>query len=44
MAHKVTILIEKDEHGYYAYAPELEGYQAQGDTLERKPLKMHERL
>ncbi len=34
MAHKVTILIEKDEHGYYAYAPELEGCRTQGDTLE----------
>jgi predicted RNase H-like HicB family nuclease len=34
MAHKVSIVIEKDEHGYYAYAPELEGCQTQGDTLE----------
>ncbi len=34
MAHKVSIVIEKDEHGYYAYAPELEGCQTQGDSLE----------
>ncbi len=34
MAHKVSIVIEKDEQGYYAYAPELEGCQTQGDTLE----------
>ncbi|QWK20713.1 MAG: type II toxin-antitoxin system HicB family antitoxin [Hydrogenobacter thermophilus] len=26
--------MEKDEHGYYAYCPELEGCQTQGDTLE----------
>jgi predicted RNase H-like HicB family nuclease len=34
MAHKVSIVIEKDEHGYYAYSPELEGCQTQGDSLE----------
>jgi len=31
---KVSIVIEKDEHGYYAYCPELEGCQTQGDTVE----------
>lgn len=30
----MSIVIEKDEHGYYAYSPELEGCQTQGDTLE----------
>jgi predicted RNase H-like HicB family nuclease len=35
MAHKVSIVIEKDEHGYYAYSPELEGCQTQGDSLEK---------
>ena len=34
IAHKVSIVIEKDEHGYYAYSPELEGCQTQGDSLE----------
>jgi len=34
MSHKVSIVIEKDEQGYYAYAPELEGCQTQGDSLE----------
>lgn len=33
MAHKVSIVIEKDEHGYCAYSPELEGCQTQGDSL-----------
>ncbi|MDP2807368.1 MAG: type II toxin-antitoxin system HicB family antitoxin [bacterium] len=27
-------MIEKDENGFYAYTPELEGCQSQGDTLE----------
>ena len=31
---KVSIVIEKDDYGYYAYCPELEGCQTQGDSLE----------
>ena len=31
---KVSIVIERDEYGYYAYCPELEGCQTQGDTLD----------
>lgn len=34
MSYKVSAVIEKDEHGYYAYCPELDGCQTQGDTLE----------
>jgi predicted RNase H-like HicB family nuclease len=34
MSHKVSIIIEKDEYGYYAYCPELEGCQTQGDSLD----------
>ena len=34
MTYKASIIIEKDEHGYYAYYPELEGCQTQGDSLE----------
>lgn len=34
MSYKVSIVIEKDEYGYYAYCPELEGCQSQGDSLE----------
>ena len=34
MSYKVNIVIEKDEHGYYAYCPELEGCHSQGDTFE----------
>jgi predicted RNase H-like HicB family nuclease len=26
--------MEKDESGYYAYCPELEGCQTQGDSLD----------
>ena len=34
VSYKVNIVIEKDEAGYYAYAPELEGCHTQGSTLE----------
>ncbi len=31
---KVTVIIERDEFGYYAYCPELKGCHTQGDTLD----------
>jgi predicted RNase H-like HicB family nuclease len=34
MTQKVSVVIEKDEYGYYAYCPELEGCQTQGDSIE----------
>lgn len=34
MTYKASIVIEKDQHGYYAYCPELEGCQTQGDSFE----------
>jgi predicted RNase H-like HicB family nuclease len=35
MARKASVIIEKDEHGFYAWCPELKGCQTQGDTLEQ---------
>jgi predicted RNase H-like HicB family nuclease len=32
--HKVSVIIEKDAHGYYAFSPSLPGCQTQADTLE----------
>lgn len=34
MSYKVTVVIEQDDDGYYAYTPELEGCQSQGDSLD----------
>jgi predicted RNase H-like HicB family nuclease len=34
MSRKASVVIEKDEHGFYAWCPELPGCQSQGDTLE----------
>lgn len=34
MSYKVGMVIEKDQYGYYAFCPELEGCQTQGDNFE----------
>lgn len=34
MSNKVSIIIEKDDNGYYAYCPELKGCQSEGDSYE----------
>ena len=33
MSKRLNIIIEKDESGYNAYCPDLEGCQTQGDSL-----------
>ncbi len=32
--YRFSIAIEKDENGYFAFCPELQGCYAQGDTYE----------
>ena len=34
MSYNINVLIEKDEDGYYAYCPDLEGCQTQGQSLD----------
>jgi predicted RNase H-like HicB family nuclease len=34
MARKESVIVEKDEHGFYVSCPELKGCQSQGATLE----------
>ena len=34
LKYKFTVVIEKDEHGYFAYCPELQGCYTQGETYE----------
>ena len=34
MTRRASVLIEKDEHGFYAWCPELKGCQSQGTTIE----------
>ncbi|MBN1413012.1 MAG: type II toxin-antitoxin system HicB family antitoxin [Spirochaetales bacterium] len=44
MNNKVSVVIEKDEYGYYAFSPELEGCQSQGDTFEEVMLNIKEAI
>ena len=44
MFYKVSIIIEKDEYGYYAYCPELEGCQTQADTIDEVMLNIKEAI
>jgi len=32
--YRFTVVIERDENGYFAFCPELQGCYAQGDTYE----------
>lgn len=32
--YKVSVVIEKDEDGYFAFSPELQGCYAQGESYE----------
>ena len=34
MTQRVNVVVEHDEHGYYAWCPELQGCHTQGGTLE----------
>lgn len=34
MMGKISVVIEQDEHGCYAWCPELKGCQSQGATVE----------
>ena len=44
MSYKVNIVLNKDEHGYYAYCPELEGCQSQGDSVEEVLVNIKEAI
>ncbi len=44
MARKASVVIEKDEHGFYAWCPELKGCQSQGDTLEQAVANIKEAI
>ncbi len=47
MTYRVSVVFQKDLHGYYAFSPEIEGCQTQGESLEevmehtRKTIKQY---
>jgi predicted RNase H-like HicB family nuclease len=44
MSYCLTAVIEKDDHGYYAYCPTLKGCQSQGDTLAEAQANIQEAI
>jgi predicted RNase H-like HicB family nuclease len=42
--HKVSVIIEKDAHGFYAFSPDLPGCQTQGDSLEEAVTNIREAI
>lgn len=44
MTHKVSVVIEQDEHGCYAWCPELRGCQSQGATIEQTLANIREAI
>lgn len=34
MKYRFTVIVEKDQDGYFAYCPQLQGCYTQGDTYE----------
>jgi predicted RNase H-like HicB family nuclease len=44
MTRKVSVVIEQDEHGCYAWCPELKGCQSQGKTVEEALANVREAI
>lgn len=34
MSRRLNIIVEKDDNGFFAFCPELEGCQTQGESLD----------
>ena len=44
MTRKVSVVIEQDEHGCYAWCPQLKGCQSQGKTVEETLANIREAI
>jgi predicted RNase H-like HicB family nuclease len=44
MIRKASVVIEKDEHGFYAWCPELKGCHSQGRTLDEAIANIREAI
>lgn len=44
MTRKVSVIIEHDESGYYAWCPELRGCQTQGKSIEESLVNIREAI
>ncbi len=44
MPYKVSVIIERDEDGCYAWCPELKGCQTEGKTIEESLTNIREAI
>ena len=44
MNNKLSIIIEEDESGFFAYCPELKGCHSQGDTKDEALVNIKEAI
>jgi len=44
MSRKVSVVIEQDEHGCYAWCPELKGCQSEGKAVEEALANIREAI
>ena len=44
MTRKASVVVEKDEDGFYVWCPELKGCQSQGDTVEEALANIREAI
>lgn len=44
MSYKVSVIIEKDDYGYYAFVPELPGCQSQGESFDEIKANIQEAI
>ena len=44
MNNKLSIIIEEDENGFFAYCPELKGCHSQGDTNDEALVNIKEAI
>jgi predicted RNase H-like HicB family nuclease len=44
VSRKVSVVIEQDEHGCYAWCPELKGRQSEGETVEEALANIREAI
>ena len=44
MRRKISVVIEQDEHGCYAWCPELRGCQSEGKTIEESLVNIREAI
>jgi predicted RNase H-like HicB family nuclease len=44
MTGKISVVIERDEHGCYAWCPELQGCQSEGKTIDETLANIREAI